>query len=102
MMMFVGYSEDHAENVFQMYNPVASRIAQTHDVIWMGRMFHTRRDADLTQQLPIVTEPISIHNKSVDTEIQRLEIETFPLFEERGIQRNSTSEKTDEWIQAKT
>jgi hypothetical protein len=44
-MMFVGYSE--AENVFPMYNPVSSRIAQIHDVIWMGRMFHTTRDADL-------------------------------------------------------
>ncbi len=32
-MMFVGYSEDHAKNDFQMYNPVASRIAQTCDVI---------------------------------------------------------------------
>ena len=96
MMMFVGYSEDHAENVFQMYNPVTSRIAQTPDVVWMGRMFHTRRDADLMQQLPIVTVPISIHNKSVDTEIQQLEIATFPLSEERGVQSNSPSEKTDE------
>jgi hypothetical protein len=68
----------------------------------MGRMFHTRWDADLTQQLPIVTVPISIHNKSVDAEIQRLEIATFPLSEEREVQSNSPSEKTDEWVQAKT
>jgi hypothetical protein len=95
-MMFVGYSEDHANSVFQMYNHVASRIAQTRDVIWMGRMFHTRRDADLTQQQSIVTVPISIHNKSVDTEIQRLGIATFPLSEERGVHSNSPSEKTDE------
>jgi hypothetical protein len=26
-MMFAGYSEDHPESVFQMYNPIASRIA---------------------------------------------------------------------------
>jgi hypothetical protein len=50
----------------------------------MGRMFHTRQDTDLTQQLPIVIAPISIHNKFVDTEIQRLEIAMFPLSEERG------------------
>ncbi len=84
-MIFVGYSKDHAENVFRMYNPETSRIAQTHYVIWMGRMFHTRWDADLMQQLPIVTVPISIHNKSVDTEIQRLEISMFALSEERGV-----------------
>ncbi len=65
-------------------------------------MFYTRRYGDLTQQLPIVTVPISIHNKSVDTEIQQLEIATFPLSEERGVQSNSPLEKTDKWAQAKT
>jgi hypothetical protein len=53
------------------------------------------------QQLPIVTVPISIHNKSVDTEIQWLIIATFPLSEERWVQSNSPSEKTDQWVQAK-
>ncbi len=66
-MMFVGYREDHAKNVFQMYNPVTSRIAQTCHVIRMDRMFHTRWDADLMQKLPFVTVPISIPDKSVDT-----------------------------------
>jgi hypothetical protein len=82
--MFVGYSEDHAKNVFRMYNPVGSRIAQTCNVIWMGRMFHTRWNADLTQQLSIVTVPVSIHNKSVDTEIQRLKIAMFLSLKKGG------------------
>ena len=47
-------------------------------------MYHTRKDADLTQQLPIVTVPISIHDKSDDAEVQKLEIATFPLSKERG------------------
>ncbi len=63
-MMFVGYNENHAEMVFRMYHPETSRITQSRDVIWLGRMYHTRKDADLTQQLPIVTVPISIHDKS--------------------------------------
>jgi hypothetical protein len=71
-MMFVGYSEDHAEYVFQMFNPETSRIAQSNNVIWLGRMYHTRQDADLMQQLPIVTVPISIHDASVDAEFQEL------------------------------
>jgi hypothetical protein len=41
-VMFVGYSEDHAENVFQMFNPETSSIAQSCNVIWLGRMYHTR------------------------------------------------------------
>ena len=33
IMMFVGYSEDHTVNVFQMYCPETSRILQTRDVM---------------------------------------------------------------------
>jgi hypothetical protein len=101
-MMFVGYSEVHTANVFQMYCPETSRISQTQDVMWLGRMLHTRRNAALTQQLPIVAVPISINDASNDTEIQRLEVAKFPLSEERGVESNLPSEKTDEWIQANT
>ena len=68
----------------------------------MGRMYHTRKDANLTQQLPIVTVPISIHDKSDDAEVQKLEITMFPLSKERGVVRDSSSEKTDGWIPATT
>jgi hypothetical protein len=101
-MMFVGYSEDHAENVFQMFNPETSRIAQSCDIIWLGRMYLTRQDADLMHQLPIETVPISIHNASVDAESQKLEVATFSLSEERRVESNSSSEKADKWIVAKT
>ncbi len=101
-MIFVGYSEDHAENVFQMFNPEISRIAQSCVVIWLGRIYHTRQDADLMQQLPIVTVPISIHDASVDAEIQKIEVAMFPLSEERGVDSNSSSDKANEWIMAKT
>jgi hypothetical protein len=63
---------------------------------------YTRQDADLTQQLPIVTVPISIHDASVDAEIQKLEVAMFPLSEEREAESNSSSEKPNEWIVEKT
>jgi hypothetical protein len=101
-MMLVGYSKDHAENVFQMFNPETSRIARSCNVIWLGKMYHTRQDADLTQQLPIVTVPISIHDAYVDAEIQKLEVATFPLSGKREVESNSSSEKANEWIMSKT
>jgi hypothetical protein len=58
----------------------------------MGQIFHTRHNADITQQLPIVTVPNSIHDASDDVEIQKLEVEAFPLSEERGEESNSSSE----------
>ena len=70
--------------------------------MWLGRMLHTRCDAALTQQLPIVAVPISINDVSDDTEIQRLEVGMFPLSEERGVESNSPSEKADKLVQAKT
>lgn len=101
-MMFVGYSENHAEMVFRMYHPETSRIVQTRDVIWMGRMYHTRQNAGLTQQLPIVTVPISIHDKSDDAEIRCVEIATIPLSEERGVLNDSSSMEAHEWVPVKT
>jgi hypothetical protein len=65
-------------------------------------MFHTRQNTDLTQQLIIVTVPISIHDKYDDAEIQQLEVAMFPLSEERGVLSDSSSKKTDEWVPAKT
>jgi len=50
------------------------------------------------QQLPIVTVPISFHDASVDLEIQQLEVATFPLSEERGVESNSSSEKANECV----
>jgi hypothetical protein len=84
-----------------MFNPETSRIAQSCNVIWLGRVYHTRRDADLMQKLPIVTVPICTHDASVDAEILKLEVAMFPLSEERGTESNF-SEKADEWIEAKT
>jgi hypothetical protein len=89
IMMFVGCSEEHTVNVFQMYCPETSRILQTQDVMWLDRMLHTRRNAALMQQLPIVAVPISINDASDVTEIQRLEVATFSLSEERGVESNS-------------
>ncbi len=90
-IMCVGYSEDYAENVFQMFNPETNRIEQSCNVIWLGRMYHTRQDSDLMQQLPIVTVPISIHDAFADAEIQKLEVAMFPLSEEKGVESNSSS-----------
>ncbi len=49
-----------------------------------------------------MTVPISIHDASVDAEIQKLEVAMFSLSEERGVHSNSSSEKADEWIVVKT
>ena len=53
-------------------------------------MFHTRKDADLMQQLLIETVPLSIHDKSDDMEIQQLKVPTLPLSEERGVVSDSS------------
>ncbi len=49
-----------------------------------------------------MTVPISIHDSSVDEDIQKLEVVTFPLSKEKVVESNSPSEKADEWIVAKT
>ncbi len=65
-------------------------------------MFHTRHNADITQQLPVVTVPISIYDASDDSEIQKQEVVTFPLSEERAEESNSSSETAPFTIISKT
>jgi hypothetical protein len=49
-----------------------------------------------------VTVPISIRDASVDAETHKIEFATFPLPEEKGVESNSSSDKANEWIVAKT
>jgi hypothetical protein len=101
-MMLLGCSEVHTDNVFQMYSTEKRKIVQTRDLIWLGRILHTRQDADLMQQLPIVTVPIGIHGASDSVEILKLEVAIFSISEERGVENKSSLDKADEWIRAKT
>jgi hypothetical protein len=53
-------------------------------------MFYTRHKANITEQLLIVTVTISIHNATDDAEIQKLEVATFSVSEEREEESNSS------------
>ncbi len=83
-------------HAIQNYSPMTSRIVQSSNVIWLGRMYYTRQNASLTQQLPIMTVLLSVHDTSDDAEIQKLEVATMPLFEERGGTNKSSLEKTEQ------
>jgi hypothetical protein len=39
--MFVGYSVDHANNVYIMLNLNTKRIINTRDVVWLRRSYKT-------------------------------------------------------------
>ena len=38
--MMVGYSMDHADGVYKMWNPITNRIIVSRDIIWMRRMYY--------------------------------------------------------------
>lgn len=40
--MFVGYADDHAGDVYEMWDPKTKRIHKTRDVIWLKRMFYEK------------------------------------------------------------
>ena len=37
--MFVGYMKDHAGDIYHMWDPNTNGIHETHDIIWLRRMF---------------------------------------------------------------
>ena len=66
-MMFVGYANSHAGNCYRMYNPVTSRVCETRDIIWCGRMYFTSENCDKTKLLPVIAVPITndVSNKDL-------------------------------------
>ena len=42
--IFVGYTENHPEICYQMYDPATHRVHQSHDMVWLHRMFHEKRN----------------------------------------------------------
>jgi hypothetical protein len=67
-MMFIGYNQENPENCFRMFNPESSRVTRTRDIIWLGRMYYPRRNAKVTQLLPIVAVPVSQYVTDVEEE----------------------------------
>ena len=58
-MMFVGYADGHAGNGYRMYNPVTSRVCESRDIIWMGRMYFTTENCKKTMVQPVIAVPIT-------------------------------------------
>jgi hypothetical protein len=58
-MMFVGYTEEHTENCYRMYNPVTLRTCESHDIIWMGCMYFITENCKKTKALPVIAVPIT-------------------------------------------
>ena len=53
--MFVGYTYNHPGDCYRMYDPKTGRTHETHDVIWLKRMFYQR----LPNQRELTTESIT-------------------------------------------
>ena len=39
---FVGYAVNHPEGCYRMYDPATHRVCQSHDVVWLHRMFYEK------------------------------------------------------------
>jgi hypothetical protein len=108
-MMFIGYNQENPENCFRMYNPESSKVTLTRDIIWLGWMYYPRRNAKVTQLLPIVAVPISQYLTDVEEENAagiKIIIEGPLISKEREgtISDKSSSEKGEDsgWIVHRT
>ena len=53
-MIFVGYADDNAGDVYRMYNPFTKYVVVTRDVMWLKRMFYERANNNVTLMDPVV------------------------------------------------
>ena len=99
-MLFVGYSSGHAGNCYRMYNPVTSRVCESRDIIWMGRMYFTSPNCEKTQLLPVIAVPITNDVSSDDlavTEVMKVTLPNSSSWEGTIIDTNPNTPTEEGW-----
>ena len=56
--IFVGYSLNHPEGCYRMYDPATHRVRQSRDVVWLHRMFYEQRN----NNAELNTKDVSVGN----------------------------------------
>ena len=56
--IFVGYALNHPEGCYHMYDPATHRVRQSHDVVWLHRMFYEKHN----NNAELNTNSISVGN----------------------------------------
>ena len=66
--IFVGYATDHDGDVYRMWDPRTGRVHETRDIIWLRRMFYTKKegatnaDFDIVVPTPVYTDGPAVPN----------------------------------------
>ena len=70
--ILVGYAENHLEGCYRMYDPATHRVCQSHNVVWLHRMFYEKRN----KNSEINTNNISVGNweNNGDGDLQFVEV----------------------------
>jgi hypothetical protein len=69
--MFVGYALNHPGDCYRMWDPETGGIRETRDVIWMKRMFFTKKSKALTATEEEENDDMDIDIDFVDQAIQK-------------------------------
>ncbi len=99
-MLFVGYSSGHADNCYRMYNPVTSRVCESRDIIWMGRMYFTSPNCEKTQLLPVIAVLITSDVLSDDlavTEVMKVTLPNSTSWEGTIVDTNPNTLTEEGW-----
>ena len=99
-MLFVGYSSGHAGNCYRMYNLVTSRVCESRDIIWMGRMYFTSPNCKKTQLLPVIAVPITNDLSSNDlavTEVMKVMLLNSASWEGTIVDGNPNTPTEEGW-----
>jgi hypothetical protein len=66
--MFVGYATDHDGNVYRTWDPRTGRIHETRDIIWLRRMFFTKKPNDDAEEIDFnFVVPAPVYREGVVT-----------------------------------
>ena len=69
--LFVGYCDNHAENIYRMLNPKTKKISITRNIKWLNRMYNVKRGIETSEKTDTELEleiPGGIKDELADSE----------------------------------
>ena len=60
--MFVGYTEGHAGDCYQMWNLITNKVYESRDVVFLQRMFYVKADGPFSAIVRMIPEGEGVEN----------------------------------------
>ena len=92
--MFVGYTEGHAGDCYQMWNLITNKVYESRDVVFLQRMFYVKADGPFSAIVRMIPEGEGVENTDDnEDDLDEEEMVEEAEIKERGVENGTMALK---------